>query len=97
MFCYITPLFGGMLADSSLGKFKTILILSVVYCAGTAVMSATAIPGLTGDPPSPAGAMIGLSLIAIGTGGIKPCVASFVRIRPPPKPSLQLTRSFSNS
>lgn len=77
MLCYITPLFGGMLADSSLGKFKTILILSVVYCAGTAVMSATAIPGLTGDPPSPAGAMIGLSLIAIGTGGIKPCVASF--------------------
>eukprot|EP00040_Diaphanoeca_grandis_P019658 m.103956 g.103956 ORF g.103956 m.103956 type:complete len:789 (+) comp27537_c1_seq1:353-2719(+) len=77
MMCYLTPVFGGALADSSLGKFRTILILSVVYVIGTAVTAVSAIPGLTGSTPSPYITIIGLLLIAIGTGGIKPCVASF--------------------
>ena len=34
-------------------------------------MAVTAIPGVTGTPPSPWGAILSLILIAIGTGGIK--------------------------
>ena len=40
-------------------------------------MSVTAIPGVTGDPPKLWGTALGLSLIAVGTGGIKPCVSAF--------------------
>eukprot|EP00041_Stephanoeca_diplocostata_P025866 m.687396 g.687396 ORF g.687396 m.687396 type:complete len:80 (+) comp22841_c0_seq32:1068-1307(+) len=40
-------------------------------------MSGTAVNGATGDPPSPWGAILGLLFIAVGTGGIKPCVAAF--------------------
>ncbi|EGD75491.1 oligopeptide transporter [Salpingoeca rosetta] len=77
MLSYLTTVFGGILADSSLGKFRTILYLSCVYFAGNTVMAVTAIPSVAGDPPNWAGAMIGLLLIAIGTGGIKPCVSAF--------------------
>eukprot|EP00039_Didymoeca_costata_P012965 m.190013 g.190013 ORF g.190013 m.190013 type:complete len:726 (+) comp15635_c0_seq3:18-2195(+) len=77
MLCYLTPVLGATLGDSKFGKFKTILILSSVYCAGTMVVAGTAIPGVTGDPPQAWGVIIGLLLIAIGTGGIKPCVAAF--------------------
>eukprot|EP00043_Microstomoeca_roanoka_P000930 m.30035 g.30035 ORF g.30035 m.30035 type:complete len:766 (-) comp10570_c0_seq1:216-2513(-) len=77
MLSYLTSVFGGILADSSLGKYRTILYLSIVYCLGNIVMSFTAIPSVAGDPPQWAGAMIGLLLIAVGTGGIKPCVAAF--------------------
>jgi len=40
-------------------------------------MSVTSIPGVTGTPPSPWGMFLSLLLIAVGTGGIKPCVSSF--------------------
>eukprot|EP01027_Heterolobosea_sp_BB2_P019163 GEZU01026915.1.p1 GENE.GEZU01026915.1~~GEZU01026915.1.p1 ORF type:complete len:204 (-),score=33.44 GEZU01026915.1:76-687(-) len=71
------PLFGGWLADSVLGKFWTIFLLSIVYCLGNAVVAVTAIPGVTGTPPHWWGVALGLLLIGIGTGGIKPCVSSF--------------------
>jgi dipeptide/tripeptide permease len=31
---YFTPIFGAILADAILGKYRTILLLSLVYCAG---------------------------------------------------------------
>lgn len=75
MFAYFTPLFGGMIADSLLGKFRTIFYLSVVYVVGNVVLSLGATPPL--GLPDVAFSMIGLVLIAIGTGGIKPCVSAF--------------------
>jgi solute carrier family 15 oligopeptide transporter 1 len=74
---YFFALFGGLLSDNFLGKFKTILYLSIVYCIGNGVMSVTALPGVTGTPPNWWGMAVGLLLIGVGTGGIKPCVASF--------------------
>ncbi len=71
LLCYFTSIFGAILADSSFGKFKTILCLSIVYCLGSVVMALTAIPGATaGDPPDPWGAYLGMLLIGIGTGGM---------------------------
>jgi len=75
---YLTALLGGYISDTYLGKYKTILDVSLVYCCGGAVLSVTAIHGLLGDPPSIWGVALGLSLIALGTGGIKPCVSAFV-------------------
>ena len=34
MSVYFLPFFGAILADAFLGKFKTIMILSIVYCFG---------------------------------------------------------------
>ncbi|XP_031574670.1 peptide transporter family 1-like [Actinia tenebrosa] len=75
MLCYFTPLFGAMLADGWIGKYRTILYVSLIYALGNLVVSMTALPPL--GMGEAAGPMIGLLLIAIGTGGIKPCVSAF--------------------
>ncbi|XP_003693750.1 peptide transporter family 1 isoform X2 [Apis florea] len=74
MMVYFFPLFGAMLADSLLGKFRTIFYLSIIYAIGQILLSLSAAPlGL----PSNECSLLSLLLIAIGTGGIKPCVAAF--------------------
>jgi POT family proton-dependent oligopeptide transporter len=70
---YATPLIGALLADIFLGKFRTIIALSLVYCAGHAALAAM---GLAGS--SPLWLLAGLALIALGSGGIKPCVSAHV-------------------
>ncbi|XP_071370733.1 solute carrier family 15 member 1b [Centroberyx affinis] len=84
--CYLTPILGAIVADSWLGKFKTIVYLSIVYTLGQVIMAISAIHDITdtnrdGTPDNMtfhvALSMVGLALIALGTGGIKPCVAAF--------------------
>ncbi len=70
---YFTPILGAFLSDVVWGKYKTIIILSLVYCAGHAALAGM---GLFGS--SPAWLMAGLALIALGSGGIKPCVSAHV-------------------
>ena len=67
---YFFPLLGGWLADKFFGKYHTILWFSLIYCAGHACLA------LFED--SRQGFMLGLGLIALGAGGIKPLVASFM-------------------
>lgn len=43
---YFFPLIGAIVADSWLGRFRTIFYLSVVYCIGTVIISIGAIPPL---------------------------------------------------
>jgi dipeptide/tripeptide permease len=76
MLSYFTPLLGAIIADSFWGKFKTILILSMVYAGGVAFVSLTAMPIDNPDARKWV-PFIGFILVAIGTGGIKPCVAAF--------------------
>ncbi|KAM9820908.1 solute carrier family 15 member 1b [Neosynchiropus ocellatus] len=84
--CYLTPILGAIIADSWLGKFKTIVYLSIVYALGQVIVAVSAIHDITdadrdGSPDDltlhVALSMVGLVLIALGTGGIKPCVAAF--------------------
>uniref|UniRef100_A0A8C2XNX2 Solute carrier family 15 member 2 n=1 Tax=Cyclopterus lumpus TaxID=8103 RepID=A0A8C2XNX2_CYCLU len=75
--CYFTPILGAVIADSWLGKFKTIVYLSVVYVIGHVVKSVGAIPTVGTNNVHISLSMLGLVLIAFGTGGIKPCVAAF--------------------
>ncbi|HJT81765.1 MAG TPA: oligopeptide:H+ symporter [Chthoniobacterales bacterium] len=67
---YFFPLLGGWLADRFFGKYNTILWLSLVYCVGQGLL-AFFVHNRTGF-------YAGLALIALGSGGIKPCVAAFV-------------------
>uniref|UniRef100_A0A8C6CI56 Solute carrier family 15 member 1 n=1 Tax=Monodon monoceros TaxID=40151 RepID=A0A8C6CI56_MONMO len=84
--CYLTPILGALIADSWLGKFKTIVSLSIVYTIGQVVVAVSSINDLMdfnhdGNPDNisvhVALSMVGLALIALGTGGIKPCVSAF--------------------
>ncbi len=64
---YFMPILGALLADSVLGKYRTILFLSLFYCFGHAAMAMD---------DTRLGLLIGQGLIALGAGGIKPCVSS---------------------
>ncbi|KAL1268291.1 hypothetical protein QQF64_033654 [Cirrhinus molitorella] len=84
--CYLTPILGAIIADSWLGKFKTIIYLSIVYAIGQVAVAVSAVNDITdenrdGKPDNlifhKVLSMVGLFLIALGTGGIKPCVAAF--------------------
>ena len=66
---YFTPLLGAIIADAFLGKYRTIIFLSLVYCLGHLTLAVDS---------SRMGLMIGLALIGIGAGGIKPCVSAHV-------------------
>jgi proton-dependent oligopeptide transporter, POT family len=67
---YLLPLFGGMVADWFWGKYKTILYLSLVYAVGN-ILLATSVT-------NEAVFTSALMLIAMGAGGIKPCVSANV-------------------
>jgi len=69
MSAYFFPILGAILSDWLWGKYKTILTLSIVYCLGhlTLAMDETRL-----------GLALGLTLIAVGSGGIKPCVSAHV-------------------
>src|SRR4051812_49192209 len=67
---YFFPLLGGWLADRFFGKYNTILWLSLVYCLGQGCLALFVF--------NRTGFYVGLGLIALGSGGIKPCVAAFV-------------------
>ncbi|MEE7625152.1 POT family MFS transporter [Methylobacter sp. Wu8] len=66
---YFTPFFGALLADGLLGKYRTIILLSVVYCLGHFCLALD---------DTRTGLLVGQSLIALGAGGIKPCVSAHV-------------------
>ena len=67
---YFFPLLGGWLSDRFFGKYNTVLWFSLVYCAGHACLAIF--------EDNRTGFYTGLFLIALGSGGIKPLVVSFV-------------------
>lgn len=67
---YYLPLLGGFLADKYLGRYRTILGLSLFYCLGHGSLALF--------EGKEWGVYLGLALIALGAGGIKPCVSAFV-------------------
>uniref|UniRef100_A0A2P2NH66 Protein NRT1/ PTR FAMILY 8.1-like n=1 Tax=Rhizophora mucronata TaxID=61149 RepID=A0A2P2NH66_RHIMU len=85
--CYITPLIGAFLADAYLGRYWTIASFVMIYIFGMTLLTlSAAVPGLKPScdkvscHPTKAQVAIcfvALYLIALGTGGIKPCVSSF--------------------
>jgi POT family proton-dependent oligopeptide transporter len=66
---YFFPIFGAIISDAFFGKYRTILVLSIVYCLGHLTLAID---------DTRTGLALGLGLIAIGSGGIKPCVSAHV-------------------
>ncbi|KAL4197185.1 hypothetical protein AMTRI_Chr04g187020 [Amborella trichopoda] len=89
----LTPLLGAFIADAFAGRFWTITVASIIYQFGMVCLTLSAtLPGLRPPPcpPTshecrPAAATEGqlamlygsLLLTALGSGGIRPCVAAF--------------------
>ncbi|KAA8529914.1 hypothetical protein F0562_034482 [Nyssa sinensis] len=87
--CYLTPLIGAILADAYWGRYWTIAAFSTIYFIGMCTLTLSAsVPAFkpaecvdsvcpSATPAQYAVFFFGLYLIALGTGGIKPCVSSF--------------------
>jgi len=77
---YFFPVIGAIVADAVLGKYRTILLLSWLYCAGHLALAMMDLPpkGLQATMEPRSWLMAGLFLIALGSGGIKPCVSAHV-------------------
>ncbi|MEX0676321.1 MAG: hypothetical protein WD063_04560 [Pirellulales bacterium] len=76
---YAFPLIGAIIADRLLGKYRTILWVSLIYCAGHAVLALAGRLGTISEFSAAETSMyLGLGLIAVGSGGIKPCVSANV-------------------
>jgi POT family proton-dependent oligopeptide transporter len=74
---YFLPVLGAVLADGFLGKYRTILSLSIVYCLGNLTLAcmATSWGIAIGQRMM---LLVGLIMICLGAGGIKPCVSANV-------------------
>ncbi len=67
--CYITPLIGGYIADRWLGKFKTIIYFAIPYILGHIVL---------GTFETEVGLFVALTLLAGGSGSIKPNISTLM-------------------
>ncbi|CAM0910053.1 unnamed protein product [Alopecurus aequalis] len=81
--CFLTPVVGAFLADSYWGRYSTIVVFLSVYAVGMLILtSSTALPWLLPCFSDKSGGVhraavyLGLYLVALGTGGIKPCCAA---------------------
>jgi POT family proton-dependent oligopeptide transporter len=83
---YFFPLLGAVISDVFWGKFRTIITFSLAYALGCALLAF--VPGVTG-------LALGLGLVALGTGGIKPCVSTNVGDQFTSKNQHLIERAFS--
>ena len=87
---YFTPFFGALISDRFWGKYRTIINLSLVYCLGHLCLALMGVGGLV-----QLWLLAGLGFIAIGAGGIKPCVSAHVGDQFGPNNQHLLTRVFN--
>ena len=83
---YFTPLLGAWLSDKLWGRYYTILYVSLVYCLGNLILAF--------GVGSTWGLYLGLAFIAIGSGGIKPCVSAFCGDQFKPEQSAMLQKAY---
>ena len=90
---YMLPLVGAWLADRFLGRYRMILFVSLFYCLGHGVL---AMADLTESLDAKRLVLyIGLLIIALGAGGIKPCVSAFVGDQVEEGQSKTMTRIYA--
>jgi dipeptide/tripeptide permease len=82
------------LADNYFGRFRVILWVSLLYVFGHILLSIGAIP-LLEETIKRVLDYSGLFVIALATGGIKPCVSAFAADQFSDEQSRQRTQFFS--
>ncbi|KAK9423239.1 putative Oligopeptide transporter [Seiridium unicorne] len=76
--CYLTPIIGAVVADSWLGRFKTIFGGAVISTVGIAVLFVTSLPSLLNRGAGLPGLILALIVIGLGSGGIKSNVGPLI-------------------
>ncbi|KAH7080634.1 helicase C-terminal domain-containing protein [Paraphoma chrysanthemicola] len=76
--CYVTPVFGAIVADQYLGKYATIKWFSVVYMVGISILFATSLPWSIEQGAAGPGLVVAMVVIGLGTGGIKSNVSPLI-------------------
>jgi len=71
---YVTCFLGGWMAETKLGRYRTIGGLVVLYVIGCFLAAIAAHPGISSVPLYLVGVLV---LVSLGTGGIKPNVCTF--------------------
>jgi POT family proton-dependent oligopeptide transporter len=75
---YFTPMLGALISDIFFGKYRTILFISLLYCFGHGLLALMDLGPHMGTWDMKPFLYSGLFLIALGAGGIKPCVSAHV-------------------
>jgi proton-dependent oligopeptide transporter, POT family len=88
---YFTPLLGAWLSDKILGRYKTIFWVSLLYCLGHGTLACS---DFFGAPGKLYCLYLGLTLIAFGSGGIKPCVSAFMGEQFKPEQSHLMQKAY---
>ena len=89
---YFMPLFGAWLSDRLIGRYHTILWVSLFYCAGHGVLACSELFATVNTKLLCL--YSGLGLIAFGSGGIKPCVSAFMGDQFKPEQSHLLQKAY---
>ncbi|KAI8626837.1 POT peptide transporter [Xylariaceae sp. FL1651] len=78
LWCYLTPLLGAFIADTYLGRFKTIFLGTSTALVGVAILFITSLPTLLDRGAGFPGLLVALIVIGLGAGGIKSNVGPLV-------------------
>ncbi|KAJ6134222.1 POT family-domain-containing protein [Penicillium sp. IBT 18751x] len=75
---YITPIPAAVIADSWLGRYKTMLYAAIIESIGAAVLFATSLPVAMHDGAALGGVISASVLLAVGSGAFKTTVVPFI-------------------
>ncbi|KAI5817788.1 POT family-domain-containing protein [Pyronema omphalodes] len=76
--CYITPIFGAIVADSWLGRYNAICLFSAIYLGGLVVLLGTSVPHSLESGAGFGGLIVTMIILGLGTGGIKSNVSPLI-------------------
>ncbi|KAG7664769.1 PTR2 [[Candida] subhashii] len=92
--CYITPIFGGWVADTYWGKYKTIFWFCILYIIGIFILFITSLPAITSRATGIGGYVAAIIIIGIATGGVKSNVSPLIADQiPKTKPAIKVLKS----
>lgn len=74
----VTPIFGAIVADQYLGRYRTIVLFGFVYTVGLLILFLTSLPIALQNGAGMGGFIAAILIIGIGTGGIKSNVSPLI-------------------
>lgn len=76
--CYVTPIFGAIVADTWLGRYKAICLFAGVYICGLLIIFITSLPFALDNGAGLGGLIACMIVLGLGTGGIKSNVSPLI-------------------
>ncbi|KAL5371114.1 hypothetical protein DPSP01_014481 [Paraphaeosphaeria sporulosa] len=78
VYYYTTPLFVAVLADGVLGRFRTLIISTALYCLGCIALSVSSSPEQLNKGWGLPGLAVAMGLIGLGGGGFRVVIVPFM-------------------